>query len=98
MPHTGGDYCLYVAAKTIEDLNIYSGHPIARSKIFIDSNPTKKAASRDESGREVKDLYLSKLLNEIVEKYEKRNTLTIKSLTQDSQMIEEKPIQLSKTT
>ena len=90
VPHTGGDYCLYVAAKTIEDLNIYSGHPIARSKIFIDSNPTKKAASRDESGREVKDLYLSKLLNEIVEKYEKRNTLTMKSLTQDRQIMEAK--------
>lgn len=90
VPHTGGDYCLYVAAQTIEGVNSYSGHPIARSKIFIDSNPTNKAASGDSADAEVKDLYLGKLLNEIVEGYHNRHSKTKTLENKDKQSVETK--------
>ena len=35
VPHTGGDYCLYIASKLRKEIEIQAGHPICRSKVFI---------------------------------------------------------------
>ena len=43
VPHTGGDYCLYVACQLDEKIRIKTGHPICRSKVFIESEDSGKS-------------------------------------------------------
>ena len=90
VPHTGGDYCLYVAAKAIQSAKIYSGHPIGRSKIFINSESGRKKTELDATHNEAKSVYLEKLLKEMVQKYkERRNDVRCLS-TEEQKGTEEK--------
>ena len=72
VPHTGGDYCLYVACKLDEKIKIKAGHPICRSKVFVETeNPgivksfTKEKTRRDQDNNTtIKLNYLIKLFEE----------------------------------
>ena len=35
MPHTGGDFCLYVASCIRKNIRVVNGHPICRSVLFV---------------------------------------------------------------
>ena len=72
VPHTGGDYCLYVACKLDEKIKIKAGHPICRSKIFVESENTgivesftkEKAKMAENNNTAIKLNYLEKLFEE----------------------------------
>ena len=81
---------MYVAAKAIQSAKIYSGHPIGRSKIFINSESGRKKKELYATHNDAKSVYLEKLLREMVQKYkERRNDVRYLS-TEEQKGTEEK--------
>ena len=71
--HTGGDYCLYVASKLMKGARIKAGHPICRSKIFIETespNHNNEESTGNyninKSNKSLKEEYLANVLEETV--------------------------------
>ena len=75
VPHTGGDFCLYVASTIRQHIRVLNGHPISRSVLFLktalplDSHISTRSANPSTCKHElIKSKLFESLLNHVTQR------------------------------